>query len=63
MAHDDNGQLVIDEAVASGTITHVAPEVFLGACLSGRRLGVHVTAYRWHVIAQPYRVQLYLACG
>ncbi|KXZ46441.1 hypothetical protein GPECTOR_43g877 [Gonium pectorale] len=30
MAHDDKGQLVIDEAVASGTITHVAPEVLLG---------------------------------
>ncbi|EFJ39658.1 hypothetical protein VOLCADRAFT_70684 [Volvox carteri f. nagariensis] len=30
MAHDDDGQLVIDEAVASGTITHIPPEVFMG---------------------------------
>lgn len=31
MARDDaTGQLVIDDAVGSGTITHVAPEVLLG---------------------------------
>ncbi|KAG2486111.1 hypothetical protein HYH03_015206 [Edaphochlamys debaryana] len=30
MAADEEGQLVIDDTVASGTITHVAPEVLLG---------------------------------
>ncbi|KAG2443163.1 hypothetical protein HYH02_009573 [Chlamydomonas schloesseri] len=30
LAHDEDGALVIDEAVASGTLTHVAPEVFMG---------------------------------
>ncbi|GLC66945.1 hypothetical protein PLESTF_000494700 [Pleodorina starrii] len=30
MAHDDEGQLVIDEAVGSGTLTHMAPESLAG---------------------------------
>ncbi len=30
MAHDDDGQLVIDEAVGSGTLTHMAPESLAG---------------------------------
>ncbi|KAG2424090.1 hypothetical protein HXX76_014766 [Chlamydomonas incerta] len=30
MAHDDNGELVIDEAVGSGTLTHMAPESLAG---------------------------------
>ena len=34
MAHDEQGRLVIDEAVASGTVTHVAPEVFMGEFLT-----------------------------
>ncbi|PNW87774.1 hypothetical protein CHLRE_01g001678v5 [Chlamydomonas reinhardtii] len=30
MAHDENGELVIDEAVGSGTLTHMAPESLAG---------------------------------
>ncbi|KAG2486383.1 hypothetical protein HYH03_014963 [Edaphochlamys debaryana] len=30
MAHDEDGQLVIDEAVGSGTLTHMAPESLAG---------------------------------
>ncbi|KXZ43293.1 hypothetical protein GPECTOR_95g682 [Gonium pectorale] len=30
MAHDEEGQLVIDEAVGSGTLTHMAPESLAG---------------------------------
>ncbi|EFJ45099.1 hypothetical protein VOLCADRAFT_94591 [Volvox carteri f. nagariensis] len=46
MAHDDEGQLVIDEAVASGTITHVAPEVLLGQ----RSLGAAVDIYAFGIL-------------
>ncbi|GLC77167.1 hypothetical protein PLESTF_001893600 [Pleodorina starrii] len=46
MAHDDEGQLVIDEAVASGTITHVAPEVLLGQ----KALGAAVDIYAFGIL-------------
>ncbi|KAG2430077.1 hypothetical protein HXX76_010176 [Chlamydomonas incerta] len=46
LAHDDEGQLVIDEAVASGTITHVAPEVFLGK----RSVGAAVDIYAFGIL-------------
>ncbi|KAG2422422.1 hypothetical protein HXX76_016037 [Chlamydomonas incerta] len=46
MAHDDEGQLVIDEALASGTMTHVAPEVFMGE----RPLGAAVDVYAFGIL-------------
>ncbi|GLC56327.1 hypothetical protein PLESTB_001092900 [Pleodorina starrii] len=46
MAHDDEGQLIIDEAVASGTITHVAPEVLLGQ----KALGAAVDIYAFGIL-------------
>ncbi|KAG2431087.1 hypothetical protein HXX76_009619 [Chlamydomonas incerta] len=46
MAHDEHGRLVIDEAVASGTITHVAPEVFMGQ----RPLGAAVDIFAFGVL-------------
>ncbi|GIL58009.1 hypothetical protein Vafri_13205 [Volvox africanus] len=46
MAHDEHGQLVIDEAVASGTITHIAPEVFMGK----KSLGAAVDIYAFGII-------------
>ncbi|KAG2448079.1 hypothetical protein HYH02_007104 [Chlamydomonas schloesseri] len=48
MAHDDNGQLVIDEAVASGTITHVAPEVFLGKQSVGAAVDIYAFGVLMH---------------
>eukprot|EP00198_Chlamydomonas_reinhardtii_P003354 XP_001692690.1 predicted protein [Chlamydomonas reinhardtii] len=46
MAHDEQGRLVIDEAVASGTVTHVAPEVFMGQ----RPLGAAVDIFAFGII-------------
>ncbi|KAG2431085.1 hypothetical protein HXX76_009618 [Chlamydomonas incerta] len=50
MAHDDNGQLVIDEAVASGTITHVAPEVFLGKQSVGSAVDIYAFGVLMHQV-------------
>ncbi|KAG2447914.1 hypothetical protein HYH02_007368 [Chlamydomonas schloesseri] len=46
LAHNDEGQMVIEEAVASGTITHVAPEVFLGK----RSVGAAVDIYAFGIL-------------
>ncbi|KAG2424093.1 hypothetical protein HXX76_014768 [Chlamydomonas incerta] len=46
MAHDDNGELVIDESIQSGTITHLPPEVLLGK----RPLGPAVDVYSFGIV-------------
>ncbi|GFR51181.1 hypothetical protein Agub_g13456, partial [Astrephomene gubernaculifera] len=46
LAADEDGQLVIDEAVGSGTITHVAPEVLIGQ----QALGAAVDIYAFGIL-------------
>ncbi|KAG2430390.1 hypothetical protein HYH02_013752 [Chlamydomonas schloesseri] len=47
-ADEDTGQLVIDDTVASGTITHVAPEVLLGQ----KTLTAAVDIYSFGILMQ-----------
>ncbi|GLC66944.1 hypothetical protein PLESTF_000494600 [Pleodorina starrii] len=46
MQHDDEGQLVIDDGIQSGTITHLPPEALTGC----RQLGPAVDVYAFGVV-------------
>ncbi|GIL63297.1 hypothetical protein Vafri_17394 [Volvox africanus] len=46
MAHDEEGQLVIDDAIQSGTLTHLPPEALIG----GRQLGPTVDIYAFGIV-------------
>ncbi|KAG2426888.1 hypothetical protein HXX76_012675 [Chlamydomonas incerta] len=60
MAHDDaTGQLVIDDAVGSGTITHVAPEVLLGK----RPVGAAVDIYAFGILMYQILCGMHLYQG
>ncbi|KAG2431667.1 hypothetical protein HYH02_013244 [Chlamydomonas schloesseri] len=60
MAHDDvTGQLVIDDAVGSGTITHVAPEVLLGK----RHVGAAVDIYAFGILMYQVLCGMHLYQG
>ncbi|KAG2448078.1 hypothetical protein HYH02_007103 [Chlamydomonas schloesseri] len=56
MAHDEQGHLVIDEAVASGTITHVAPEVFMGQRPLGAAVDIFAFGILMHQIVAGVRL-------